>query len=153
MLQNRTISSSISSPVSTELADSLERTLTNERLHVIRRTLSLPDSPQSFLVFLLLLLLLGGALTLHLTVSTAIYKSELQLVALQARHLALEQESTILIEQIAESSTLPAGVARAAAQGYVPAYDRRYIVQNTGSTAPATLLPTPPARTVLAPQD
>ena len=62
MLQNRVVPSSLSSTVPPDLASSLERTLANERLRVLKRTFSLPDSLQSFLVFVLILILVCGAL-------------------------------------------------------------------------------------------
>jgi hypothetical protein len=139
MLQNRAISSSVPSPVPTELADSLERTLTDERLRVVKRTLSLPDTPQSFLVFLLLLMGVCGALTCHLLLSTAIHESELRLAELKAINRAIEQESTILIQEIAESSSLVSGMERARALGYETAYEYRYILQPTGQTSAAAL--------------
>ena len=102
MLQNRVVSSPLSSAAPPDLAGSFERALTNERLQVIKRTFSLPDSLQSFLIFSLLLVLLCGALFAHLLLSTTIHQGELQLVELQRMNEQIVRESTMLIEQIAE---------------------------------------------------
>ncbi|MCB0123232.1 MAG: hypothetical protein KDE58_13345 [Caldilineaceae bacterium] len=138
MLQNRAISPTISSPVSTELADSLERTLADERIRVLKRTFSLPDSLQSFLGLLLILLLICGALMAHLVLSTSLHQSELRLTELQAINRAMEQENTILIQQIAESSSLAKGMERAQQMGYQTAYERRFIVAGGAETAAQT---------------
>lgn len=135
MLQNRAISPAITSPVSTELADSLERTLASERLLVLKRTFSLPDSLQSFLVFLLILIVFCGALMAHLLLSTSLHQSELRLLELQAINREIEQGNTILIQQIAESSSLTAGMARVQEMGYETAYERRYILQSAPQIA------------------
>ncbi|MCB0064653.1 MAG: hypothetical protein KDE19_21165 [Caldilineaceae bacterium] len=129
MLQNRVVSSPLSSAAPPDLAGSFERALTNERLQVIKRTFSLPDSLQSFLIFSLLLVLLCGALFAHLLLSTTIHQGELQLVELQRMNEQIVRESTMLIEQIAEESSLQQGMERVVAQGYTVAYDRRYIAQ------------------------
>jgi len=129
MLQNRAIPSSISSPVSTELTTSLERTLTAERLRVIRRTLSLPDTPQSFLVFFLLLILFCGALACNLLLSTSIHESEIRLHELKATNLVIEQRSTIWMQEIATASSLDKIMERMRELGYVTAYEFRYVEQ------------------------
>jgi len=134
MLQNRAISPTITSPVPTELADSLERTLANERILVLKRTFSLPDSLQSFFVFLLILMLVCVALIAHLMLSTSLHQSELRLLELQAINREIEQENTILIQQIAESASLTAGIVRVQEMGYQAAYERRYILQHTSPT-------------------
>ncbi|MEZ4676506.1 MAG: hypothetical protein R2932_19960 [Caldilineaceae bacterium] len=131
MLQNRAFSSSVTPAVSTDLADSLERTLANERLRVVKRTLSLPDSLQSFLVFVLMLVLTCAVVMAHLLLSTDIHAGELRLNELKATNLAIERETTVLLEQIAVESSLDKGMARAKALGYEVAYERRYIVEPT----------------------
>jgi hypothetical protein len=80
-----------------------------------------------------------GALTCHLLLSTAIHESELRLAELKAINRAIEQESTILIQEIAESSSLVSGMERARALGYETAYEYRYILQPTGQTSAAAL--------------
>ncbi|MEZ4619374.1 MAG: hypothetical protein R2867_28230 [Caldilineaceae bacterium] len=133
MLQNRAFSSSVTPAVSTDLADSLERTLANERLRVVKRTLSLPDSLQSFLVFVLMLVLTCAVVMAHLLLSTDIHAGELRLNELKATNLAIERETTVLLEQIAVESSLDKGMARKAL-GYEVAYERRYIVEPTLSS-------------------
>ena len=139
MLQNRVISPTLTTPVSTELADSLERTLANERLQVVKRTFSLPDSLSSFLGFLLILLFICGALIAHVWLSTSLHKSELRLIELKTINLEIEQENTILIQQIAESSSLTKGIERVQQAGYEPAYEYRFIVQNSSEFATSAL--------------
>lgn len=141
MLQNRAIAPSISSPVSTELADSLERSLADERLRVIKRTFSLPDSFRSFLVFLLLVTLICGALIAHLMVATSLHKSELRLQELQTINRAIEQENTILIQQIAEKSSLAEAMRRAQELGYEKAYERHFIRQGAATASMNAVTP------------
>lgn len=139
MLQNRAISSAVTSPVSTELADSLERTLADERLQVIKRTFSLPDSLQSFLVFLLMLTIVCSALMAHVMLSTTLHKNELRLLELKAINREIEQENTILIQQISETSSLTKGMERVRQQGYETAYERRYVLQSRSTPFPSVL--------------
>ncbi len=129
MLQNRAVSSPLSSSAPPGIAGSLERTISNERLQILKRTFSLPDSLQSFLIFLLLLLLICGALFAHLLLSTKIHQSELQLVELKNLNQQVVRESTVLIEQIARESSLQRGMARVREAGYTVAYERHYLAQ------------------------
>ena len=138
MLQNRAIPSSITSPAPAELTGSLDRTLASERLRVIMRTLSLPDTPRSFIAFLLMLLLSCGALACHLLLSTTIHESELRLRELKAINRTIEQETTALIEDIATASSLDEGMERARAMGYESAYEHRYILQAAGTANAAS---------------
>ncbi len=125
----------MTSPAPAELGGSLEHTLASERLRVIMRTLSLPDTPQAFIVFLLMLILACGALACHLLLSTAIHENELRLNELKVLNRSIEQETTTLIEEIATSSSLDEGMDRARAMGYESAYELRYILP---PTEPAT---------------
>lgn len=129
MLQNRAIPSPLSAPLPTELAGSLERTLLHERFHTVKRTLSLPDSLQSFFIFLVILVFICAALTAHLLLSTQIHESELRLIELRALNQSIEQETTILIEEIALESSLERGIERVRAMGFELAYERRYVSQ------------------------
>lgn len=132
MLQNRAVTSPLSTTTPPDLAGSLERTLTSERLQVVKRTFSLPNSLHSFLVFTLLLILVCAALFAHLLLSTALHQGELQLVELQRTNQEIVRESTVIIEQIAEESSLQRGMERVLEQGYTVAYDRQYLAQPTG---------------------
>lgn len=149
MLQNRAIPSSISSPAPTELTGSLDRALTAERLRVILRTVSLPDTPRSFVVFLFMLLLFCGALACHLMLSTAIHENELRLGELKAINRTIEQETTTIIEEIANASSLTEGMERVRAMGYEAAYEHRYILQTTVPTNRAEVATNSPAPVVI----
>jgi hypothetical protein len=129
MLQNRIVSPSLSPTAPPDLVGSLERTLANERLQVIKRTLSLPDSLHSFVLFSLILILVCSALFAHLLLSTSMHRVELQLVQLKKMNQDIIRESTVIIEQIAEESSFQRGMERVYEQGYVVAYDRLYIAQ------------------------
>ncbi len=82
-----------------------------------------------------------GALACHLLLSTAIHENELRLSELKATNRTIEQETTTLIEEIANASTLSEGIERARAMGYETAYEHRYILQVTVPEN-ATALPT-----------
>lgn len=140
MLQNRTVSSPLTVTSPPDLANSLGRTLTHERLQVVRHTFSLPNSLRSFLIFLLMLIVIFGALFAHLLLSMTIHQNELELARLQRENLEIVRSSTVLMQQIADESSLQQGMQRLLDQGYTVAYDRRYLALPNGTEQQAIQL-------------
>ncbi|MEZ4859775.1 MAG: hypothetical protein R3C14_00630 [Caldilineaceae bacterium] len=128
MLQNRAISTSLSSTVSTDLLQTARRTLPNGWLRVLYHTLRLPDDLYSFLLFFLTLLIICGGLTLHLMLATTILEKEAELVQLQAAYQAVERTNSTTVRIIAQESTLDKIKQRALEMGYEPAFKRRYYI-------------------------
>jgi hypothetical protein len=126
MLQNRTISSSISSTVPTEWGMSAR--CAREQWQVLAQTLRLPDTWQSFLLFTLGIALACGGASLHLQLSTQILQDKLQLATLQAEERVLEEQNANLVWMVVQETELNKVKVRATALGYQPALKRNYIV-------------------------
>lgn len=128
MLQNRTISSSISSTVPSDWGIAARRAVARERWQLLTQTLRLPDNWQAFLLFTLGIALASAALLLHLQLSTTLLQDNIRLAILQAEEQALAKQNANLVWEIVQETELNQVKARATALGYQPALQRNYIV-------------------------
>jgi hypothetical protein len=128
MLQNRTISSSISSTVPADWGIAARRAVARERWQLLTQTVRLPDNWRAFLLFTLGIALAVAALLLHLQLSTTLLQDNLRLAALQAEEQALAKQNANLVWEIVQETELNKVKVRAMALGYQPALQRNYIV-------------------------
>jgi len=146
MLQNRTISSSISSTVPSDWGIAAHRTLARERWQVLTQTLRLPDNWQAFLLFTLGIVLASAALLLHLQLSTTLLQENIRLATLQAEEQVLAKQNANLVWEIVQETELHKVKVRATALGYQPALQRNYIVVG-GNVVGGGVLPIAPQST------
>ena len=139
MLQNRTISSSISSTVPSDWGITARRTVVRERWQLLTQTLRLPDNWQAFLLFTLGIVLVSVALLLHLQLSTTLLQDNLRLTTLQAEEQVLAKQNANLVWKVVQETELNKVKIRATALGYQPAIQRNYIV--AGNALPTDTQP------------
>ncbi len=121
------ISNAVSSAVAGELNDSLQRTLTNERLVALGRSLSLPANASSFWLFLAGLLLVCAGMLMHILLSVQLWQAQLHLQELKAQYQSIERQNAEEVWQIATAASLESVRLRAIAQGYEVPLERHYI--------------------------
>jgi hypothetical protein len=121
------VSTAVSNAVSGELNESLQRTLTNERLVALGRNLSLPANARSFWLFLAGVLLVCAGMLMHILLSVQLWQGQLHLQELQAQYQSIEQQNAEEVWQIATASSLESIRLRAIAQGYEVPLERHYI--------------------------
>ncbi|MBX3012841.1 MAG: hypothetical protein KF832_15105 [Caldilineaceae bacterium] len=138
MLQNRTITSSIASPVTSEWPASVRRARLPQQWHILRDTLRLPNSWRSFVLFTCGVAVICAGMFLHLQISTQILQDKMQLSSLQAAELAVEEENSNLVWAIAQETELNKVHERAIALGYQPSLQREYVVIPSNTLAAAT---------------
>ncbi len=128
MLQNRTISSSISSTVSSDWGVPVRRVMAREQWQVLAQTLRLPDGLQSFLLFTLAVVVVCIGLLLHLQLSTMILQDRIRLEALQIEEKAIKEQTSNLVWAIVQETELNRVNVRAIELGYQPVFQRQYII-------------------------
>jgi hypothetical protein len=136
------VSDSVSNVVSGELNESLQRTLTNERLVTLGRNLSLPANARSFWLFLAGILLVCAGMLMHILLSVQLWQGQLHLQELQAQYQSIEQQNAEVVWQIVTASSLESIRLRAIAQGYEVPLERHYIAM------PTVALPAPSSITL-----
>lgn len=107
-------------------AESLSRL--HEWIGLLDRYLRLPNSFQSFSVYLLGLALVFVGATLHVMVAAQIMQAKYELADLKREYAAVEQQNSELIFIISRDTNLNRIRERALAMGYVPITDREYVV-------------------------
>ena len=128
MLQNRTISSSLSPAVPSEWGVLERRALLRDHYSVLSQTLRLPDTLQSFLLFTVAIIVICAGFMLHLQLATTILQSRLELERLQAQKAELSQQAANLTWTIAQETDLEQLLTKATALGYQPALQREYVM-------------------------
>jgi len=141
MLQNRTISSSISSTVSPDWSAPVRRVMARQQWNVLAQTLRLPDGIRSFLLFTLAVIVICLGLLLHLQLSTMIFQDRIRLEALQMEEQAIKEQTSNLVWAIVQETELNRVKARATELGYEPVYQRQYVVVPHGTLARDRLNP------------
>lgn len=132
-LDNDTIASAISSPVSAEWGMAT-RTLVahptwlRDHWRLLAQTLRLPDTWQSFLLFTGAIVLVCGGLTLHLQLSTTILQDKIALQQLQDEEQVIQKENANLVWAIAQATDLNSVKRRATELGYETALQRNYVI-------------------------
>ncbi|MDQ3249628.1 MAG: hypothetical protein M3Q45_10550 [Chloroflexota bacterium] len=120
----------IPTTVSSDLAESWQQTLTDNRLRTLRALgveFSLPSTLRTFLLFFLSITIIGAGLTMHILLSMQLWQTTVKIEQLQARYRAIEQHNSALIWSIAQKSTLESVGQRAADMGYAVALNRHYV--------------------------
>jgi hypothetical protein len=128
--------SAISSPISMELTESLQQTLLPQtlsgakiwKLRTLGLTITLPNNPRSFLLFLLGLSVVCIGMTMQIMLSIQIWQTTARIDKLKAEYQAIEQQNTAIVWEIAQKSTLESVHQRAQALGYKVVPDRYYIL-------------------------
>lgn len=90
--------------------------------------LQLPSSIQSFLVFFILLLLVAGAMGMHVMLSVQVMQKQSTLLELQAQQAHIERQNAELVWQINQSASLDQVYQTAIEQGYEPMVERKFVV-------------------------
>ncbi|MFN8443622.1 MAG: hypothetical protein U0175_22785 [Caldilineaceae bacterium] len=90
--------------------------------------LQLPSSIQSFLVFFILLLLVAGAMGMHVMLSVQVMQKQSTLLELQAQQAHIERQNAELVWQINQSASLDQVYQQAMQQGYEPMVERKFVV-------------------------
>lgn len=122
--------SAIPTSVSSELTESLQQTLSPERLRTLKAlgiSIPLPSSLRHFLFFVLAVSLVCTAMTMQILLSIQIWQTTAKVERLKAEYRTIEQQNTALVWEIAQKSTLENVQQRAAALGYSVALNRHYI--------------------------
>ena len=132
-LNNETISSTITSPVSAEWGMTTRRLSTQsgwlrDHWRLLAQTLRLPDTWQSFLLFTLAVALLCVGLILHLQLSTTILQDKINLEQLRAEEQVIQKENANLVWAIAQETDLNRVKIRATELGYEPAFQRNFVI-------------------------
>lgn len=87
-----------------------------------------PTSIQSFLVFFILLLLVAGAMAMHVMLSVQVMEKQNQLLDLQRAQARVERQNAELVWQINQSAALEQIYQKAIEQGYEPMVERKFVV-------------------------
>jgi len=122
--------SAIPTSVSSELTESLQQTLSPERLRTLKAlgiSIPLPSSLRHFLFFVLAVGLVCTAMTMQILLSIQIWQTTAKVERLKAEYRTIEQQNTALVWEIAQKSTLENVQQRAAALGYSVALNRHYV--------------------------
>lgn len=90
--------------------------------------LQLPTSIQSFLVFFILLLLVAGAMGMHVMLSVQVMQKQTTLLELRAQQAQIERQNAELVWQINQSAALDQLYQAAIEQGYEPMVERKFVV-------------------------
>ncbi len=136
MLQNRTISSSLSSTVSSDWGVPVRRVMAREQWNLLAQTLRLPDGLQSFLLFTLAVVVICIGLLLHLQLSTTVLQDRIRLQALQLEEQAVKEQTSNLVWAIVQETELNRVKVRAIELGYQPVFQRQYIIVPHNALAP-----------------
>lgn len=93
----------------------------------LRRALQMPRTLREYVIFLFGLILVCGAMSIHVLLSADILKLRVELYTLRAEQESMEQRNAEFVWQIAEAGSLPRIQAWAKAQGYSPVTKREYV--------------------------
>lgn len=118
-----------------EIADSLGRSLGSgrwdgARLRQLGDLLPMPSTWQQYLLACIGLTVVLGGMLLHVLLSVQIAAADFELRQLRAESAAIERRNSELVYQIAQRSSLAQMATLAAAQGYVPATSRTYVLRS-----------------------
>lgn len=157
MLQPSILPTSVSAEFTESFQQTLsagQQTLAVGRIRTIRALgigLSLPNDLRSFLLFLLMLTVVGVGITMQIMLSIQIWQTTAKVEDLKIEYQTIEQQNTAIVWEIAQKSTLETVHQRAEALGYNVALNRYYVpapqlVHRAIATAPlATLSANSPA--------
>ena len=129
---NRT---SFSQNMTTGLQATPSAPLTGIRWQPLVDALQLPTTMRGFLVFLLGLLVLAGAMAIHVTLSAEMMRLQLRLDELQGMEARVERQNANLLWQISRHADLQTLHEEALSLGYRPVEDRIYVVQPQAAPA------------------
>lgn len=154
-LNNETISSVITSPASAEWGMA-RRSLSTRRLwlrdhwRLLAQTLRLPDTWQSFLLFISAVALACIGLVLHLQLSTSILQDQIELKRLQAAEQVIQEQNANLVWAISQETELNRVKARATELGYETALQRNYVIIPGNTVADGAVQSLPEQQPALA---
>lgn len=123
---NRT---SFSQNITTGLQPTPAAPLTGIRWQPVLESLQLPTTLRGFLAFLVGLLVLAGAMSIHVTLSADMMRLQLRLDELEQREARMERQNANLLWQISRHTDVQAVYGEAIALGYKPVEDRIYVVE------------------------
>ncbi len=121
--------SSFPSPATTELAESLQRSLDRSWLRTLQDTLRFPETWQQYLILLAFVLLIMAGMLFQVYLSVQIAQVDGQLGVLEAEHARTKRENSELIYQITMNTSLREVQRQAELTGYVPATARKFVVR------------------------
>ncbi|MCX6043869.1 MAG: hypothetical protein NT075_02055 [Chloroflexi bacterium] len=136
--------SAISSPISMELTESLQQTLSGGKIWKLKAlglTIPLPNTARGFLLFLLGLAVVCGGMVMQITLSIQIWQTTAKIDKLKAEYRVIEQQNTAIVWEIAQTSTLESVRQRAQALNYKIVMDRYYIAAPGSTQLATTALP------------
>ncbi len=144
--------SAIPTSVSSELTESLQQTLSPERLRTLKAlgiSIPLPSNLRHFIFFVLAVGLVCTAMTMQILLSIQIWQTTAKVERLKAEYRKIEQQNTALVWEIAQKSTLENVQQRANALGYSIALNRHYVAAPQPRELAALDRSTTPATTVV----
>ena len=90
--------------------------------------LQLPSSIQAFLVYLIMLLLVAGAMGLHILHSVRTIEKQSQLDELTDRYVQIQRENAEILWEINQNASLDHVYAQALGLGYEPMIERKFVM-------------------------
>ncbi len=123
---NRT---SFSQNITTGLQSTPTAPLTGIRWQPLLDAFQLPTTMRGFLAFLFGLLILAGAMSIHVTLSAEMLRLQLQLGELKEMEARIERQNANLLWQISHHTGLQKLHEEALTLGYGPIADRIYVAE------------------------
>ena len=121
---------SLPATTTSELAETLQRTLERRQVQTLQNILRLPATWRQYLVLLAGLLIVAGGMMLQVTLAVQIAEAELQVAELRDTYERIERQNSKLVYEIATRSSLEVMQQLATGQGYVPATGRTYVFRD-----------------------
>jgi len=126
MINRTTLTQRVSTSIE---AGSRPATLVNERWRAIAEEVALPETRRGYLLFVLSLLVLAGAMAIHIMLSADIMRLQVQLTELQGQQARIERQNANLLWEASRNMTLQELHASAVETGYQPIAERVYVIQ------------------------
>lgn len=126
MINRTTLTQRVSTPVE---AGSRPASLAGERWRAIAEEVALPETRRGYLLFALSLLVLAGAMAIHIMLSADIMRSQVRLAELQEQQARIERQNANLRWEASRNTALQKLYASALEAGYQPIADRVYVIQ------------------------
>ena len=127
---------SLPTTANSDIAVSLQRTFKRGWVQALRDTLQLPSTWQQYLLFFVIVVIVGAGMAVQVVLSVQIAETTLATRTLHAEYERVERENAELIFQIATRMSLNQVRRAANEQGFVPATGRTYVFRNQLAGAP-----------------
>ena len=122
--------SSLTTPIATDIAGSLQQTLERSALRSLQNSLQLPKNWQQYLILLIVMLMIGAGMVVQVLLAVQIAEAQAMARSLRMEYQSIQFENSELIYQIATRSSLGQVQRRAEELGYIPATSRTFVYRN-----------------------